>query len=324
MNANNSTRISGRSIKNVLSQNATWVGLAIIVAIFGFLNSTLFSKYTIDSIIMQAAELGLIVFPMALLMIAGSIDISVGAVSVLSGILAAFVMQKIGIAAGLIAGICFGSIAGIINGIFYAYLRVNPVVLTLGSFTFWKGLALLITDGKGVRGIPEALSDYGIGLKKFLSFPIHFYVLIVTIVFFWWLLKRNKFGRYIYAVGDNDRAAYLVGIRVKYVRFMTHVIVGAATGASGFMTLAKRGSMHPMLGASTPIDVLIIVLLGGVSFGGGYGKIGNVAASLFLFIILRIGLIMAGTPDFIQQLLIGIILVVAVVFSTLFSRRNST
>ena len=154
--------------------------------------------------------------------------------------------------------------------------------------------------------------------------PLQIWLLVIVVIATWWLLNRRPYGRHLFAAGGVERAAFLMGVRVVRVRFMAHVLVGAAAGISGFLVVAKLQAATPVLGRGFELAVLTVVLLGGVAFAGGEGRVSGVVAALLIVGVLRNGLVITGTSQFLQQVVIGLTLVIAVALNDILARYRQT
>lgn len=313
-------------IKIFLARNGIFVALVLLIALFAVLNGNFLTVGNAQNVLLQAAELGLIALPLAFIVMTGSIDLSVGAVASAGAVTAGLTMAATGSTLlGFAVGLGFGVLAGAINGFLISYLGLNPMVITLGFLSIWGGFALLITGGKTVTRSQLPDDFRSIGTMSIGPVPIQIVVLAVAIALAWYLLNRNRVGREILAIGGNQRASFLMGIRVKRVQFWVFVATGASAALAGIMLAAKVQSASPSIGSGMELDALTVVLLGGVAFGGGIGRISGVVAGLLFFRVLRNGLVFLQASPFLQTVLVGLTLVVAVALDSSIQRivKNS-
>lgn len=297
--------------KFFLARNGTLIGLVILIVVFYISNERFLSINNARNILEAVAALGVIAVPLALLVISGAVDLSVGSVASLAGITAAWVMVATGSPAlGICAGLGVGLTAGVINGLLVSYFKLNSIVVTLGALSVWGGLALQLNGGRTIAGLPSGFVD--LGLQKILGIPIDVFILLLMIVWGTLLLNRMPFGRKLYAIGGNRRAAFLMGIPLEWTQFLMFVQVGLAASLAGLMLAAKLAAATPITGQGLEISALTVVLLGGVAFTGGMGRITGVIAGLLFVGVLRNGLVVTGTSQFLQQVFLGLTLVVAV------------
>lgn len=301
----------GRRLQYLLARNGTFIGLGILIVVFTLLSDRFLSLRNAEVIALQVAELGIVAIPVALLTISGAADLSIGSIASMAGVIGAAVMGSTESAVlGIAAALGFGVAAGAINGMLVSGRRLNPIVVTLGTLSVWGGMALFATNGATLSGLPESFTRFG--TAKIAGIPLQVYLLVVATAFGWWLLNRRALGRHLYAAGGNERAAYLMGVRVRRVRFLMFTYVGVAAAFAGIMLMAKLQAAPPAVGAGMELQILTVVLLGGVGFAGGTGRVSGVIAGLLFVGVLQNGLVVTGTSQFLQQVFIGATLVLAV------------
>lgn len=301
----------GRRAQYFLARNGTLIGLFVLILIFYSLNERFLSFNNARNIGEAVSALGVVAVPLALLVISGAVDLSIGSVASLAGITAATVMVATGSTLlGIGAGLGVGLVAGIINGVLVSYFRLNPIVVTLGALSVWGGLALQMNGGKTVAGLPESFVN--LGLIRVFGIPLEILILVAVIIYGVLVLNKMPYGRVLFAIGGNRKAAFLMGIPIERAQFLMFVQVGLASSLAGLMLASKLAAATPITGAGLEISALTVVLLGGVAFTGGMGRISGVIAGLFFVGVLRNGLVVTGTSQFLQQVLLGLTLVVAV------------
>lgn len=305
--------MNAERLKIFAAKNGIFLALIVLIAVFSILRPNFFTFANGQSILMQATELGIIAIPAAFLIMSGTIDLSVGAVASAAAITGGLAMSGTGSTMfGFFAAIVTGTIAGAINGFLVAYLRLNSFVVTLGALSVWGGFALLISGGKTIprSELPEAFR--AIGTLKVGPIPIQIVVLAAVIALGWYVLNHTKFGKEVRAIGGNERAARLMGINVRRSRFFLFVASGAFAALSGMLLSAKVQSANPTIGSGLELEALTVVLLGGVAFEGGVGRISGVVAGLLFFRVLRAGLVFLQASPFLQTMLVGATLIIAV------------
>ena len=305
--------MNSERLKIFLARNGIFLALVVLIAIFSILRPNFLSAANGQTILLQAAELGLIAIPAAFLIMSGMIDLSVGAIASAAAVTGGMVMSSTGSALiGILAGIGLGMIAGALNGFLVSYLGLNSFVVTLGGLSVWSGFALLITSGKTIprAELPEAFRE--LGTMKIGPVPIQIVLLLLVIIAGWYILNRTKFGKEVKAIGGNQRAARLMGVNVERSRFILFVASGAFGAMAGLLLSAKVQSANPNIGSGLELEALTVVLLGGVAFEGGIGRISGVVAGLLFFRVLRAGLVFMQASPFLQTILVGATLIVAV------------
>ena len=299
--------------------NIVLIGLIFLVVFFSIRNPLFFSLTNARSIFRQLATIGIYSFPVALLIICRSIDLSLGAVVGLTTVIGIEVMNAYGLVPGLLAFLLVGLAAGMLNGVLVSYARLNPIIVTLGTQIIFRGLSLPISGGRA--GVPPALF-LQIFRFEILGFRLEVFLMIAILAASWWVLHRSRFGRYLYVAGENERIAFLMGVNVKRLRFIMHTIVGLTGGVVGIVSVAKLGLSSGSIGESMTLPVITAVLLGGIDFGGGSGRIPGVIIGVFFIGILEAGLLIIGVTEFLQQVIVGAALILAIYTSTL--RRERT
>lgn len=308
-------------LKLFLARNGIYLALIALVLTFGAMNPNFLTPSSGMNVLMQATELAIVALPLAFLIMSGTIDLSVGSVASLAGVVASLVMINTGSTMlGILAGLGAGLLAGVVNGVFVAYFGLNSFVVTLGALSVWGGLALLVTGGRTVTrtSLPEDFR--AIGTAKLGPVPIQILILILVIVASWYVLNRTQFGKQVLAVGGNRRAARLMGVRVARTQFLLFAVSGLFAAFAGIMLAAKVQSASPTIGVGMELNALTVVLLGGVAFEGGIGRISNVVAGLLFFRVLNNGLIFLQASPFLQTVLIGVTLIVAVALDSTIQR----
>lgn len=302
-----------RRIGYFIARNGTLVGCIILILFFYYWNQNFLSLGNVRNVGEALSALGVVAIPLALLVIAGGVDLSVGSVASLSGVVGALVMIATGSPTlGIASGLAVGLVAGLINGVLVSYFKFNSIVITLGALSVWGGLALHLTGGRTVAGLPAEFVNLGTIRVGGMSLDI--FILILAIIYGFVMLGLLPYGRKLRAVGGSNRAAFLMGVPVERVQFLMFVQVGIAASLAGLMLASKLSAATPITGQGMEINALTVVLLGGVAFTGGVGRIGGVLAGLLFVGVLRNGLVFMGTSQFLQQVLIGLTLIIAVAF----------
>lgn len=302
-----------RSIGYFVARNGTLVGCVILILFFYSWNQNFISMGNVRNVGEAISALGVVAIPLALLVIAGGVDLSVGSVASLSGAVGALVMISTGSTLlGVGCGLAVGVVAGTINGVLVSYFKFNSIVITLGALSVWGGLALHLTGGRTVAGLPQDFTY--LGSVRIGGMSLDIFVLLLAVIYGFIMLGVLPYGRKLRAVGGSNRAAFLMGVPVERVQFLMFVQVGVAASLAGLMLASKLAAATPITGQGMEINALTVVLLGGVAFTGGVGRIGGVLAGLLFVGVLRNGLVFMGTSQFLQQVLIGLTLIVAVAF----------
>jgi ribose transport system permease protein len=284
------------------------------------------------NITQQISILGVIAFTMTVVMSMNDFDLSVGAMASLSGIVAALLFRDgqavmIGVAVALLVGM-FG---GLINGFLVSYVGISPFIATLGTMTVFSGVALYISGGTTIfgRAIPEAFSDFarggidlGMAGDTAVTLPNLTILALFVLVIVWVVLEQTVFGRRLYAIGGNEEAARLGGVRVRWVRLQAFVITGFGAAIAGLMLASRLASANPTQGDGLMLNAIAAVFLGMTMSEEGEPHVFGTLIGVLILGVLTNGLTQLRIDSYIQQILTGAIIVLAVTLSSL-SRRIS-
>lgn len=305
----------------------TYLVLAILVAVFSLLSNGNFATIpNFRNMLLDGSLLLIIAVGMTMVIITSGIDLSVGAVTIFSSVIAAQVMGSIGgdhagtIIGGLIAAVVVGILWGAVNGYMVGYARIVALIATLGTLGMATGLALVITGGVNVRSVPTSLL-VGVGNGSLFGVPWLVLIAIVVAILGWLYLSKTKAGLYLYAIGSNEDAAVRSGVKVRFNTASVYVISGALAGLVGFLSLARFGTTALAGHTTDNLQAIAAVVLGGTSLFGGRGGIGGTVAGVFIPVVLANGFVILGLQPFWQQFAIGLVLVLAVYADQLRRKR---
>jgi putative xylitol transport system permease protein len=283
----------------------------------------------ISNVLLQTSINGVLAIGMTFVILTRGIDLSVGSVAALTGIVAASLATTsaaasvaggpypaiVAIAAGLAVGCACGALVGWIVSRF----SVPAFVATLGMLSAARGMTLIYGGGKPV---PALIPDFRwIGTAKIMGIPMPVIILAIVFIGAWWVLTRTRFGRYVYAVGGNPHAAKTSGINVTRVRFSVYVISGALSGLAGMMLAARTGSALPQAGIAYELDAIAAVVIGGTSLSGGVGRVTGTLIGALIIGVMNNGLDLMGIESYYQQVLKGALIVGAVMLD---QKRNQS
>lgn len=257
---------------------------------------------------------------MTFVIITTGIDLSVGSTIAVSGCIAVLAAQQgLNPLLAILLGMVIGALIGLINGFLIAYCNLAAFIVTLGTMTFMRGLAYTITGGLPI--VDNGLNFRALGNGYLFHVPIPFIVMIIVYVVMWIVLDKTKYGSHVYAVGGNAEAARLAGINVKGVLLSVYVIAGLCAGLAGCIFAARVVSAQPTAGDGYEMDAIAAAVLGGTSLMGGKGKIPGTLIGAIIFGVLANGLVLMNVPFFTQQLVKGIVIIIAVLIDGL--KENS-
>ena len=290
------------------------VGLPVIVvamAIFFSIESNVFlSLSNFRNIGVSAAALAAVSFGQTFAILTAGLDLSVGAIVALVSIIGALVMRDQGVAAGLAASLGAGAAVGLVNGIVITRFKVFPFIATLAMMSIVSGLALSLSGGVAVTGVPETFSS--LAYARTIGIPIPVIIALAVLGICIVVLRYTKLGRRIYATGGNEEAARLSGIAIGTVKVTAYVLSGVCAAVGSLILTARVASGQPSLGATLPLESVAAVVLGGVSLFGGRGSVVGVAFGVLFISILSNGLNLLNVPSYTQMMVIGGALILAV------------
>jgi ribose/xylose/arabinose/galactoside ABC-type transport system permease subunit len=299
-----------RWLRRRAAANALLLGVIALLLVFSNLSSAFLTVDNFRNIFLQSSYVSVVAVPMALLLISGRVDLSVGSVLALGAVTSGLLINDgVPFLGALLAGVLAGTAIGIVNGILVTKWDFSPIIVTLGALTAVRGLVLTIAPNP-VFNFTETFIQFGEG--EFLGVPYLVWVALVVFVVGAIVLSQMPVGRHIYAIGVNPEAAYLSGVRVGPVGFLLFVATGAAAGLAGVMLAARLGSApSASLGIGFELEVLTAVMLGGVAFNGGRGTILGVFLGVLFLGMFQNGLTLENVPAATGLIVKGATLIVA-------------
>jgi len=305
---------------NVAGQ-APLLTLLILGLATALLTDRFLTPLNLTNILVQSSIMAVIAIGMTLVIIGGGFDLSVGSTVALAGCIAAMVMVKFGLAAGVIAGVASGLAVGLLNGIVVAALGVNPFITTLGTMVLVRGVVFLITGGApvGDEGLPPVFVAFGSG--RFIGIHYLVWVPAILLLISSWMMRVTPYGRRIYATGGNREAAYLSGIPVHRVIASTYTWCGFFAGVAGVMLAARLQSGQPTAGEFYELTAIAAVVLGGASLQGGEGTLYKSIIGVFIMIVLGNGLNLLNVDSYWQRVAVGGVIIAAAAADRLRSRH---
>jgi ribose transport system permease protein len=278
---------------------------------------TILSPYflTIDNIFnigLQMAVIAIMAIGEMMVIISAGIDLSVGSVLALSGVISTIALvNKSGIFLAVVIGVLTGTACGFVNGALISFGKIPPFIATLGMMGIARGLALIITGGVPIFGLPSSFSYLGGGrIINIIPFPV--IIVVILALFGHFILKYTKFGRYTYAVGSNVEATRLSGVNIERYLTMIYTFGGLLSGFAGVTLSSRLSTGQPTAGTGWELDVIAACVIGGASFSGGEGSIGGAILGAMIMGVLRNGCNLLNISNFWQQIFIGIIIIIAV------------
>lgn len=260
---------------------------------------------------------------MTLVILTGGIDLSVGSIMALSGVVAMkVVVESANPAAAVPVALGVGLLAGGLNGILSGVIKVPPFIATLGSMTFLRGATFLLCGGSSIIATEKQVSFAWVGNGALGPIPWLAVIAVCVLAAAWFLLKRTTFGMRIYAVGGNEQAARLTGIRVWAVLIGVYAISGLCSAIAGIMMSSRLFSANGLLGQGYELDAIAATILGGTSFTGGKGSVVGTLFGVLIIGVLNNGLMLTGVPYYWQLVAKGVVIVLAVVIDVVRNKLN--
>lgn len=323
--------IGDRSFGEFALDQRAFIALLILILVFSLLSDTFLSGSNLLTMTRHVAYNAILALGMLLVILTGGIDLSVGSIVGLSGIVAGVMLDGVGLSMGdlfnvnaypsvlvvVMVAILVGTGVGWINGTLVTRLGVAPFIATLGSLYMARGAALLISNGSTfpkLQGDP-ALGNTGfwfIGTGRPLGIPTQIWLTVIIAIAVWFLVAKTPFGRWLYATGGNPRAAELSGVPVKKVTTTVYMISGACAAMAGLIIASELTSAAPQAGGAFELNAIAAVVIGGASLAGGRGSVKGTLIGAFVIGFLSDGLVLVGVSSFWQVFIKGAVIVLAV------------
>lgn len=303
--------------------------MILAIAFFAAQESRFYGSGNIANVFRQSTYLIIITLGQALVLISGGFDLSVGAVIAVTSVVSARFMstyyasnpeaEVMSMLVGVAAGLCVGLIFGLINGIGVARFKVSPFIMTLGMASVGGGFALYYTGGSPVSGMPPVFARV-IGTGRWFEIPVPIYFAAAATILVIFLVSFTSWGRYLYAIGGNTKAAFLSGIPVGVYTASVYVICSLLAALGGILLTARVSSGEPNLGGAFPLQSITAAVVGGISLRGGEGKIAGAVLGALFITLLTNGMNLIRIESYVQDIAIGVILILAVIFDRLRDR----
>ncbi|RUX05867.1 MULTISPECIES: ABC transporter permease [unclassified Mesorhizobium] len=317
--------IPDRLDKPLSSAIFSWEALLVVVAIAIFAINSFASPYFLDpyslsDLTFNFTEKGLIAFAMALLIISGEIDLSVAAIIALASTMMGMAVQAgAGTPVLVLIGIVVGLGCGAFNGLLVTRLGLPSIVVTIGTMSLFRGIAFIILGDQAYKGYPESFAFFGQGYVWWVvSFELVLF--LIAAVVYWFLLHRTSFGRRVFAIGNNPVAAQFSGVRVGRIKFILFCLTGLMSGIASVLITSRLGSTRPSIAQGYELEVITMVVLGGVSILGGAGSILGVVLAAFIMGLVTFGLGLLNVPGIVMSIFIGLLLIIVIALPIVWRR----
>ncbi|WP_269142634.1 ABC transporter permease [Georgenia yuyongxinii] len=310
----------GTRAQVLLGQNGALVALIVLGAVMAFLSPVFLSTQNMLNIGVQAAVVAILAFGQTFVIVAAGIDLSVGSVAALAGIVTGYTASTMGInpIVAILAGLITGVAAGFISGALVAYGKLPAFIATLAMLSIARGLALVLSGGVPLAQ-PPAVAWLGQTIGGWLPVPV--VIMIVFGVLAAFILNRTYTGRAMYAIGGNEEAARLSGINVKRQQLIIFSLAGVYSAVAGLVLAGRLASGQPQAASGYELDAIAAVVIGGASLAGGQGRAFGTFVGALVLAVIRNGLNLLNVSSFWQQVAIGVVIALAVLTDTLRRRR---
>ncbi|MBW1716636.1 MAG: ABC transporter permease [Deltaproteobacteria bacterium] len=308
----NISGIFRRVTKNMFTGMGFIPLLILLLVVITALNQKNFATFSnLQNISRQFSLLALIAVAQMFPILVAGLDLSQGGVMGVVSVLSTLAMLEYGVIPGCILGILIGGMFGLVNGTLIALFNISPFVVTLGMMSFARGLALMITNGQSIYGLPDSFSY--LGTEYIGPFPIP--LIIAGFIFFisYVILHRTRFGRYIYATGGNQTAARISGINVKLIKACAYMYCSLLTGLASVVISSRVNSGQPNLGTGAPLEAIAAVVIGGVSLFGGEGKLKGVFLGVVVLSLISNSLNILNVNSYLQMMIMAMVIILAVI-----------
>ncbi len=301
-------------------ESAIFLALILLMTVVTIFAPNFMSGSNLYLVSRQISFVAIVAYGELFVILTGGIDLSVGSIMGLSGVISALAMaNQLPIWLSVLLGLLTGIACGLLNGLLISYVRIAPFIVTLGTLSFARGVILIITKGWPVTNIPKPFLVVGQG--DFLALPIPVWVMIVLGLAAHFVLSKTTFGRRTYAIGGNEQATFLSGINVKKIKVFLYMVSGAMAAVVGIILVARFNSAQADTGSGWELDAIAAAVIGGTSLSGGEGTILGTIIGAFIMSTLTNGLRILSVPQEWQIVTTGIIIIFAVYMDMLRKRR---
>jgi ribose transport system permease protein len=298
-----------------------FVSLIVLFVLLWIASPYFLTATNLSSLVRQTAVINIMALGMTIVIISGGIDLSVGAILAMGGLLGTMAMEKgLPIPAGIAIGIGAGLLCGLLNGVLITRLKIAPFIVTLGTLGIFRGSTLLISNGLPVHNIPAGFAFLGEG--TLLGVPFVLWLLVVCALAMHFVLEHTRLGRYSFAIGSNSAAAIYAGIPVVFYTTAVYAIGGLLTGLAGMVEASRLMTGQPTAGNGYELQAIAAVVIGGGSLHGGEGSVVGTLIGAFIMGLLANGSDLLGISNYVQQVVIGAVIILAVTLDELRKRRG--
>ncbi|MCD7898087.1 MAG: ABC transporter permease [Planctomycetaceae bacterium] len=296
---------------DVFRKFSAFFGLILLCLILTLLSDAFLKTTNIRNILSQVAVISVMAAGATFVILTGGIDLSVGSILGLCGVLAAGVLKWSGSPALAIAACLFVGLAcGVANGYLVSFLKLPPFVATLGIMSIARGFSFIYTQGKPISSFPPSFRYLGTG--EFFGVPVLVIVTAIVYIASWYILRKTPFGRYVHAIGSNETATRLSGIHTNLNKALAYVICGGLCGFAALLFCGRINSAHPLSGQGYELNAIAAVVIGGTSLSGGRGSVGGTLIGALIMGVITNGLNLLNVDTYWQGVVLGVVIIIAV------------
>lgn len=294
-------------------QFGTLAGLIALSIVLWILTPHFLTVSNLLNVAQQTTIVAIIAVGMTFVIITAGIDLSVGSVLAFAGVVMASLLQKgVPVVIALLAGLGAGLFCGLLNGLLITVGKLPPFIATLGMMSIARGAALVYTSGRPISGFSDSFRWAAVG--EVFHIPVPVVIMIAAYLIAHFVLTKTKLGRYTYAIGGNEEAAILSGVNVRFYKTLVYGLCGMLSGLAAIILTARLNSAQPIAGIMYELDAIAATVIGGTSLTGGEGKIFGTLIGALIIGVLRNGLNLLDISSFVQQVVIGTVIIIAVLF----------
>lgn len=315
-----------KSSSIIINRDIGVVIAAGLIAVFFSITSPVFlTPYNFFNLLRQTAQLGIIAMAMTMLIISGEIDLSVGAIYAVTGVVTGILIKNLNTNIWLAAliGFLVALVLGVVNGTLISVTKINAFIGTLSTMMIFRGIAMVLSQGQPISFLQESLFFDIFGRAELAgNIPVQVFWLIGWGLFTFYLLHKTAFGVKVFATGDNKLAADLAGIKTTRIKRICFLLTAAAAGLSALISLAFLKTITPTQGDGIELEAIAAGVIGGTSMSGGVGSILGTFIGTFIMVEVRTGLVLLGTDAYVQDAFVGLVIALAVIINVRFSSKN--
>lgn len=298
-------------VTNILKTYGMIIAFFLVCAVLAVLSPVFLTVNNVLNVVRQSSIIGVMAVGVTFVILSGGIDLSVGSVMAVSGMIAAGSLENgAGVGAAILIALAVGIAAGLVNGVLVTAAGITPFVVTLGMMSIARGATLLYSQGYPISGFSDTFRFIGGGYILGIPFPV--IIFLGTVVIAWAVLTQTRLGRYTYAIGGNEETVKLSGINSSFFKTMVYVISGATAGISALILTSRLNSAGPTAGLTYELTVIASVVIGGTSLSGGRGTVWGSLIGALLIAVINNGMNLLGISPYFQELARGVIIILAV------------